>query len=375
MRPHSRDKAYNPHHLPHVEIIQRSPGRADRPHLVFIGPGCENLHLLLLNRANCGQKQVAQPFDQELSTMYLTLSKVRDYLELIRFSHTVFALPFALLGVVLACVVPSSIDLSVGMLAWRTLAVVLCMVTARSAAMAFNRLVDAAIDARNPRTAGRHLPSGRLTSAGVWLFFGVMVLGFWASCALFLPNWVPLAGALPVLLWICGYSFAKRFTSAAHLWLGIALALSPVCAWLAVRGEQVILHPADIGPAVGLALAVAAWVMGFDIIYACQDAQFDAGNGLHSVPARYGVAGALRVAAAAHCFMLVVLAAWPWAFPQLGLGTLYYLALGIVALLVIVQHRLVKPNDLARVNLAFFNVNAVISFGLCAATAIDAAIP
>jgi 4-hydroxybenzoate polyprenyltransferase len=306
--------------------------------------------------------------------MAVSLVKVRDYLELIRFSHTVFALPFALLGVVLACVVPSDIGLSIGVLAWRTVAVVLCMVTARSAAMAFNRLVDAAIDGRNPRTAGRHIPSGRLSKGGVWLFFAAMVLAFWACCALFLPNWIPLAGALPVLCWICGYSFAKRFTSAAHLWLGIALALSPVCAWLAVRGEEVMQHVADVGPAVGLALAVAAWVMGFDIIYACQDAQFDKGHGLHSVPARFGVAGALRIAAAAHGFMLLVLAAWPWAFPQLNLGFIYYAALAAVAVLVIVQHRLVSPNDLARVNVAFFNVNAVISFGLCLATAIDAAL-
>lgn len=304
--------------------------------------------------------------------MNATLTRVRDYLELIRFSHTVFALPFALLGVVLACTVPSTVAIPAGVMAWRTLAVVLCMVTARSAAMAFNRLVDASIDARNPRTAGRHIPSGRLSSTGVWLFFAAMVLSFWISCALFLPNWIPLAGALPVLVWICGYSFAKRFTSAAHLWLGIALALSPICAWLAVRGEQVIENPADVGPAVGLALAVAAWVMGFDIIYACQDAKFDKGQGLHSVPARLGIAGALRVAAAAHFFMLVVLAAWPWAFPQLSLGVIYYTALAIVAGLVIVQHRLVSPNDLARVNMAFFNINAVISFGLCLATAVDA---
>ena len=304
--------------------------------------------------------------------MSVSIAKVRDYLELIRFSHTIFALPFALLGVVLACAVPSTNPPTLGVLVQRTLAVVLCMVTARSAAMAFNRLVDAGIDARNPRTAGRHLPSGRLSSHGVWLFFAAMVTGFWASCALFLPNWIPLAGALPVLLWICGYSFAKRFTSAAHLWLGIALALSPICAWLAVRGEQVVQHPADVGPAVGLALAVAAWVMGFDIIYACQDANFDQNQGLHSVPARWGVAGALRIAAMAHIFMLIVLAVWPWLFPQLNLGRIYYVALAIVAALVIAQHRLVRPNDLDRVNIAFFNVNAIISFGLCLATAVDA---
>ncbi len=176
--------------------------------------------------------------------------------------------------------------------------------------------------------------------------------------------------------YLCWYGSAvtasPNASLAAHLWLGIALALSPVCAWLAMRGEQVVLQPSDVGPAVGLALAVAAWVMGFDIIYACQDAQFDRSQGLRSVPAKFGVAGALRIAAAAHFFMLIVLAVWPWAFPQLGLGILYYAALACVAVLVIVQHRLVSPNDLARVNMAFFNVNAVISFGLCLATAIDA---
>ncbi|MCC6511241.1 MAG: UbiA family prenyltransferase [Pirellulaceae bacterium] len=298
--------------------------------------------------------------------------QLRNYLELIRFSHTVFALPFALLGVVLAAVVPQSIEPTGGLLLWRTGAVIACMVTARSAAMAFNRLVDAAIDARNPRTATRHLPSGRLSSSGVWAFFGLMTLGFIASCALFLPNWIPLVGAVPVLAWICGYSYAKRFTSAAHLWLGIALALSPVCAWLAVRGEQVLMDPSDIGPAVGLALAIALWVMGFDIVYACQDAGFDREQGLHSVPARFGVSGALKVAAIAHSLMLVVLAAWPWFFPQLQLGAVYFGCLAVVAGLVIVQHRLVRPDDLGRVNVAFFHVNAIISFGLSAATALDA---
>jgi 4-hydroxybenzoate polyprenyltransferase len=181
-----------------------------------------------------------------------------------------------------------------------------------------------------------------------------------------------LAGAAPVLVWICGYSFAKRFTSAAHLWLGVALALSPVCAWIAMRGEQVMLDPWDLGPSLGLALAIALWVAGFDIIYACQDAEFDRREGLHSVPARLGVAGALRLAAAAHGCMLVVLACLPWAFPQLRLGAIYGLSLAAVAVLVVVQHRLVRPDDLGRVNVAFFHVNAVISFGLSLATAVDA---
>lgn len=302
-----------------------------------------------------------------------TAAKVRNFLEMIRFSHTLFALPFALLGAALAWIVPAAdIDLPASTLSLRLAAVVLCMVMARSAAMAFNRLVDAAIDARNPRTAGRHLPSGRLSSAEVWGFFGATAAGFVLSCGLFWPNWLPLAGAGPVFVWICGYSFAKRFTAGAHLWLGIALALSPVCAWLAMRGEQVIIDPRDLGPSLGLAAAIALWVAGFDIIYACQDAEFDRREGLHSVPARLGVAGALRVAAAAHACMLLVLASLPWLFPQLGLGMIYGLSLAAVAILIFVEHRLVRADDLGRVNLAFFHVNAVISFGLSLATAVDA---
>lgn len=305
----------------------------------------------------------------------ISLSRVRDYFEMIRFSHTVFALPFALLGVVLACVIPAeALQLSATTIATRSLAVVLCMVTARSAAMAFNRLVDASIDARNPRTATRHLPSGRLSHAGVRLFFCLMVVGFFFGCGLFWPNWLPLAGALPVLVWICGYSFAKRFTSAAHLWLGIALALSPVCAWLAIRGEQVMVDPADVGPAVGLATAIAFWVMGFDIIYACQDAEFDRQQDLHSIPGRFGVVAALQMAAWVHFAMLAILSTLPWLFPQLRLGAIYLSTLAVVAVLVTAQHRLVRPNDLGRVNLAFFHVNAVISFALSIATALDASL-
>ena len=303
----------------------------------------------------------------------IVASRVRDFLEMIRFSHTVFALPFALLGALLACIVPATHgDFRPRALIVRFAAVVLCMVAARSAAMAFNRLVDAKIDALNPRTAGRHLPSGRLSTSAVWIFFGASVAAFILSCALFWPNWLPLAGALPVLLWICGYSFAKRFTAAAHLWLGVALALSPVCAWIAIRGEQLTLEPTDIGPALALAAAIACWVAGFDIIYACQDADFDRSQGLHSLPARFGIAGALRIAAVAHALMLIVLISLPWLFPQLQLGAIYISSLIGVAALVGLQHRLVSPHDLGKVNLAFFQVNAVISFGLSAAMAIDA---
>lgn len=304
---------------------------------------------------------------------------VRDvvgrFLELIRFSHTVFALPFALLSAILALILPlSTTTLTPTATVIRLIGVLLCMVTARSAAMAFNRLVDAKIDGQNPRTAGRHLPAGILTFGQVWGFWGVMSVGFLAACLLFLPNWLPLLFAVPVLIWICGYSLAKRFTSAAHLWLGVALALSPICAWVAIRGEEVIANPADVLPACGLALAIAFWVAGFDIIYACQDAEFDATAGLNSIPARFGIGGALRIAAFFHVLMLVVLALLPVLFPQLSLGGIFAVGWLVISGLLLRQHLLVSANDLTRVNIAFFNMNALISFGLSAVIAVDAAL-
>ena len=295
---------------------------------------------------------------------------VRRFLELIRFSHTVFALPFAALACVLAAVAPSEFTLTPLQWCSRLLGVLLCMVTARSAAMAFNRLVDAKFDAANPRTARRHIPAGELSALQVWLFFFAMCGAFVAACLLFLPNWLPVACSVPVLIWICGYSFAKRFTSAAHLWLGFALALSPVCAWVALRGETVLANPMDLLPAVCLGAAIAFWVAGFDIIYACQDAEFDRSQNLHSIPARFGISGALRIASGLHGAMLLVLCCLPQ-FSQLRLGWLYWVALIAVALLVIVQHSLVSAKDLGRVNVAFFQVNAVISFGFSLLVAAD----
>jgi 4-hydroxybenzoate polyprenyltransferase len=295
---------------------------------------------------------------------------LRRFLELIRFSHTIFALPFAVLACVLAAVVPRAIELTPAIWYSRLVGVLLCMVTARSAAMAFNRLVDARIDAMNPRTARRHIPAGDLSPTQVWAFFAAMSLLFVLSCLLFLPNWLPVLFSVPVLAWICGYSYAKRFTSAAHLWLGVALALSPVCAWVALRGEILMSSPSDLMPAVCLGLAIAFWVSGFDIIYACQDADFDRSQKLHSVPARFGVAGALRIAAGLHSVMLLVLCFLP-SYAELRLGWLYWAALIGVAVLVVTQHALVSAKDLGRVNVAFFQVNAVISFGFCLVTALD----
>jgi len=294
-----------------------------------------------------------------------------QWLSLIRFSHTIFALPFAALAAVMAFSTPLP---GGGYPAFRgrdIAAILLCMVFARSAAMAFNRLVDEQIDADNPRTATRHLPAGILSRRSVAIFTLICALGFIASTLLFLPNPIPIAASVPVLLFLLGYSLAKRFTSAAHLWLGIALSLSPICVWLAIRGTMALLSPGDLTAPVLLAAAVAAWVTGFDIIYACQDAVYDRSAGLHSIPARFGVAGALRIAAVSHLVMLGLLAGLPLAAAAAGIGGLFWGFLLVVAALVLWQHLLVSPDDLDRVNDAFFNANAVISVILLVAGSVD----
>ena len=235
--------------------------------------------------------------------------------------------------------------------------------------MAFNRLVDRAIDAANPRTASRHLPRGDVTTAQV---LGLVVGSssvFVAGTLLFLPNWLPLALSLPVLAWLLGYSYAKRFTSLAHLWLGAALGLAPVAAWIALRGATVVRDPADLLPAAVLGLAVTTWVAGFDIIYACQDAVFDAAHGLHSVPARIGVPRALARARWLHVATLILLATLPLVVP--ALGAIFWVAWGVIAALLIWEHSLVRADDLSRVNEAFFTANAVIGLVLLAAIAAD----
>lgn len=285
------------------------------------------------------------------------LAEAREYLGLVRFSHTLFALPFALLGAALAAHGPD------GWLGrprdW--LGILLCMVTARTAAMAFNRLADRRIDALNPRTASRHIPSGRLSARSVALFTAASSLAFVASTLLFLPNPWPIALAVPVLLWLLGYSFAKRFTSLAHAWLGLALAMAPVCAWVALRASIA-------WPPVLLGLAVLTWVTGFDVIYACQDADFDRAQGLRSIPARFGVRGALRLAAACHGATILALVGLGVAYP---LGAIYFAGVAVVAALLIYEHALVRPDDLTRVNVAFFQVNVVISLGLLAVGVAD----
>jgi 4-hydroxybenzoate polyprenyltransferase len=188
---------------------------------------------------------------------------------------------------------------------------------------------------------------------------------------LFLPNPLPLVLSLPVLAFLFGYSYAKRFTVLAHFWLGAALMAAPVAAWIALRGETLTAHPADLIPALVLGVSVLFWVAGFDMIYACQDAAFDADAKLLSVPARFGVAASLRIAAACHLVMVLVLAVLPVLSPQVSFGPIYYTGVAAVAVLLLYEHWIVRPDDLTRVNIAFFHVNWIVSMGLFVVGTVD----
>ncbi len=279
-------------------------------------------------------------------------------LELIRFSHTLFALPFALLAAAMAWArAPATFR-------WLDLAgILVCMVMARSAAMAFNRLADRRLDALNPRTRMRHLPTGVLGVGAVAALTVICSLGFVAGTLLFLPgNRIPLFASLPVLGFLFGYSLAKRLTWLSHFWLGAALMLAPLAAWVAIRGELA-------WPPVVLGAAVLLWVAGFDIIYACQDVEFDRTMRLHSLPARCGVRRALWLAAGCHLGMVLFLGALPLVYGQFG--WIYRSAVAGIAVVLVYEHWLVRPDDLRRVNRAFFHLNAIVSIGLLAAGVLD----
>jgi 4-hydroxybenzoate polyprenyltransferase len=278
------------------------------------------------------------------------LTRVAAYGRMIRFSHSVFALPFALTSATLAA-------REGGMAARQVLWIVVAMVTARSAAMGFNRLADQAIDARNPRTAGRELPRGVLSRGEAWAFVATSTAAFVLAAAMLNPLCLALS---PVaLLIVFGYSYTKRFTAASQLVLGLSLAVAPVGAWLAIRGRF------EAVPLV-LGAAVVLWVAGFDTIYACQDADFDRREGLHSIPARFGVPRALVLARALHVGALALLASLFWVAP---LHPLYLAGLGVVAGLLAWEHTLVRPDDLSRVVQAF-NLNGWVSLGYFAFTAV-----
>ncbi len=268
--------------------------------------------------------------------------KLRTTLEMIKFEHTLFALPFAFLGAVLA---------ADGLPTWRQLLwITLEMVGARSAAMTFNRIVDREIDAANPRTANRELPSGRLSLTFAWAFLLASVAVF--VFAAYSLNWLTFALSPVALISVLGYSYAKRFTAFAHLLLGWALAISPTAAWIAVRGAI------DSEVPILLSLFVLMWTSGFDVLYACQDHDFDRKAGLHSIPARFGIARSLWIARLFH-FQAAIVLLLVLAFT--GLGWPAYLGAGAVMALLVYQHTLLKPDDLSRMNAAFFITNAFVS--------------
>jgi 4-hydroxybenzoate polyprenyltransferase len=270
------------------------------------------------------------------------LSSVLTFGRMIKFSHSIFALPFAFSGAALAA---AQAGISVVQVAWITLA----MVGARSAAMGFNRLADRHLDAANPRTSGRELPQGVVSPTAVGLFVVI------SSAALAFSAWQlnPLCLYLSplVLAVLFFYSLCKRFTWASHLVLGLSLGGAPLGAWIAVTGSIA-------WPPILLGLAVLLWVAGFDIFYACQDYEHDISVGLHSIPARFGIERALVMARVLHLLAVVMMVL---VGRSAGLNMVYWVGVGAIAVLLLYEHRLVRSDDLTRVNMAFFNLNAVIS--------------
>jgi 4-hydroxybenzoate polyprenyltransferase len=274
----------------------------------------------------------------------MTKSRIRTVLEMIKIEHSVFALPFALVGALLAA------RASGGLPAWRQILwIVVAMVGARSAAMTMNRIADIEFDGRNPRTANRALPAGKLSLGFAWAFTilasAVLVIAAWQLNPLALEL-SPLALAVLFL-----YSYTKRFTAWSHFVLGFCLGISPAAAWIAIRGSL------DWRMLI-LCAAVTLWVGGFDVLYACQDVDFDRAEGLHSIPKKFGIARALGIARAMHLAMVALLI---WLATAFHLAWPAWVGIAVVALLLGYEHSLVKANDLSKMNAAFFAVNGYIS--------------
>jgi len=276
------------------------------------------------------------------------------YAGLVKLSHSVFALPFALLSLLAATGGRPSLQL-IGL-------VVGAVVSARTAAMAFNRFADRHLDADNPRTKGREIPAGVVSPASALALTAVAGAVFLAFCWLLSPMCL-LLGA-PTLLWLLGYSYAKRFSSLCHLWLGIALGISPVAAWFAVDGA----FGARMWAPTTLGAAVACWVAGFDVLYACQDDDFDRERGLHSLPVRLGRRGAMWVSRALHGLALLGFAGFGLLVP---LGPAYLGGVVLAAALLVWQHRVLRPDDLSRIQAAFFTANGTLAVVMFAAGCVD----
>lgn len=289
-----------------------------------------------------------------MSALPGVVGSVRSFASLVKLSHSVFALPFAVLSLLVA----TAGTPSVGTLVF----VVGAVVAARTAAMAYNRLADRELDARNPRTAGREIPRGVVSPRAAALLTLVAGLGFLLCCRALSPLCFWLG--VPTLGWLLGYSHVKRFSALCHLWLGVALGISPLAAWLAADGA----FGARLWAPFVLGLAVAMWVAGFDVLYACQDAEFDRQHRLHSVPARLGPARAMWFARALHGLALVGFLG----FGQLaGLGVSWRVGVLAAGALLVWQHRLLRPDDLSRIQMAFFTANGIIAVLLLAAGCVD----
>ena len=271
---------------------------------------------------------------------------------MIRLSHSIFAMPFALAAAVFAAQeVPVS--------ATQMVFIVLCMVFARSSAMGFNRIVDRDIDGANPRTQGREIPSGQISVRSAWGFTLLSAALFVVSAGML--NGLALALSPVALAVVWGYSLTKRYTALCHVVLGVGLALAPTGVWVGLTGSY------SAVPLV-LSIAVGTWVAGFDILYSCQDYEFDAQAGLHSVPVALGLPGAMAVSAGFHVITVVALAALPWFLP---LGALYAVGVVIISAVLVYEHWIVSPRDLSRINKAFFDLNGYISLAFFAFVAAD----
>lgn len=288
------------------------------------------------------------------------LSQVRTFGQLIKFSHTIFGLPFALASTALAhrfAITAGEPGLDVLRVVW----IVLAFAGARSAAMGFNRIVDRHIDAANPRTADRELPRGVISLRAAWTFTVASALVFLGAAALLGP--LPAVLAPVCLVVLLGYSLFKRFSWSSHLVLGLALALAPGGAWIAVTGSF-----ASAAVPLFLMLAVATWVAGFDVLYALQDEAFDRTTGLHSIPARFGSVGAIVISAGLH---VVTVAALIAVHVLADLGWIHGLGIAAITAILATEHAIVRPGDLSKLGRAFFDLNGWVSVGYLAATLVD----
>lgn len=278
--------------------------------------------------------------------------RVVAYARMVKLSHTVFALPFALCAAVLA-------QRTRPLTLWGIFWLIAAMVGARSAAMGVNRIVDATIDAENPRTATREIPAGKLTTRSATGFV-VFFSGLFILSAAMLGQ-LCLYLSVPILILLFSYSYTKRFTFLCHLYLGSVISLAPLGAWLALTG-------AFAWPITLFSAALMTYIAGFDILYACQDVAFDRQKDLFSIPARFGVPMALKIAALLHIVSFVFFVSIHFAF---DMGNIYLGTAGVIGLLMIAEHRMVKPDDLSRVNIAFFHINSLISISLFVGVLLD----